>query len=105
MVDALVELKLATLPVESHQILPGYISLLPLRGERQTEKLRAAAERLMELGRMPIEQQKPFIREWPELGWDGIMLAREYLEKNRTVALLGAVNAAHASEQKSGGDE
>ena len=53
---------------------------------------------------MPIEQQKPFVREWPELGWDGIMLAREF-EKNRTVALSGAVNAAHASEQKSGGDE
>ena len=104
MVDALVELKLATLPVESHQMLPGHISSLPLHGGRRTEKLRAAAERLMELGRMPIEQQKPFVREWPELGWDGIMLAREF-EKNRTVALSGAVNAAHASEQKGGGDE
>ena len=54
---------------------------------------------------MPIELHQPLIREWPELGWDGIMLARESLEKNRTVALSGAVNAAHESEQKGGGDE
>lgn len=45
-------------------------------------EVRAAAERLMELKKLPIEKQKDFVRAWPELGWDGIMVARAWLAAN-----------------------
>lgn len=38
----------------------------------------SCCDRLMELAAMPIHEQKSFVREWPELGWDGIVVAKAY---------------------------
>jgi hypothetical protein len=40
--------------------------------------VRGAVDRLLQLGTMPLDQQKPHVRQWPELGWDGIQVARGF---------------------------
>lgn len=42
------------------------------------EKLQQAAQRLLAFGTIPIGKQKAHVREWPELAWDGLMLARAW---------------------------
>lgn len=50
--------------------------------DAKSKELREAAGRLMELAALPLENQKDCVRVWPELGWDGIMLARAYLSEH-----------------------
>lgn len=43
------------------------------------DKPESCAARLIAFGELPVEIQKEYIRKWPELGWDAIVVARRYV--------------------------
>ena len=47
-----------------------------------------AMNRLLDLGKMPVGEQKAYVREWPELGWDGIIVAKALQEILDCVSIL-----------------
>ena len=52
-----------------------------------TPEVVAALEHIDALCQMPIENQKSFVRKWPEIGWDAIVVTKDYRR-------LAAENAA-----------